>query len=26
VNSAAAIEPPSTKDYFHFPRGTFFAQ
>jgi hypothetical protein len=23
VNSAAAIEPPTTKDYFRFPRGTF---
>jgi hypothetical protein len=23
VNSAAAIEPPTTKDYFPFPRGTF---
>ena len=23
VNSAAAIEPPSSRDYFPFPRGTF---
>src|SRR5215216_589097 len=23
VNSAAGIEPPSTKDYLRFPRGTF---
>jgi hypothetical protein len=26
VNSAAAIKPPTTKDYFRFPKGTLFAQ